>query len=88
MASLENISTEESMKKVEEERSVKIDSVIVRIMKARKTLEHQDLISNVLSQIVLFRADARLVKKRIENLIEREYLKRDDENPNLYTYLA
>jgi cullin 4 len=28
------------------------------------------------------------LKKRIESLIEREYLERDDANPQIYNYLA
>lgn len=28
------------------------------------------------------------VKKRIDNLIDREFLKRDEENPSVYLYQA
>lgn len=31
---------------------------------------------------------AKDVKKRIESLIEREYLERDEEIPSMYNYLA
>ena len=34
------------------------------------------------------RADPKQIKKRIEDLIAREYLERDNNNPNLYKYLA
>ena len=34
------------------------------------------------------RADPKQIKKRIEDLIAREYLERDASNPNLYKYLA
>ena len=33
-------------------------------------------------------ADPKQIKKRIEDLIAREYLERDANNPNLYKYLA
>ncbi len=35
-----------------------------------------------------FRPDFKLIKKRIEDLIQREYLERDSENPQMFKYLA
>lgn len=35
-----------------------------------------------------FKPDFKLIKKRIEDLIQREYLERDKENPQLFRYLA
>lgn len=54
-----------------------IDANVVRIMKARKVLMHTDLLKDVMMQITLFKAQPADVKKRIESLIEREYLERD-----------
>ena len=36
----------------------------------------------------MFQPDFKVIKKRIEDLIEREYLERDKDNANLYRYLA
>jgi hypothetical protein len=36
----------------------------------------------------MFQPDFRLIKKRIEDLIQRDYLERDKENANQYRYLA
>jgi cullin 1 len=85
MASLEE---SHNTKRVEEDRAKAIEASIVRVMKARKTLKHQQLVAEVLSQLAFFKPNPRLVKKRIEGLIEREYLERSSENANVYNYLA
>lgn len=77
-----------STKKVEENRQIAIEAAIVRIMKARKTLPHQQLLSEVLNQLSFFNPNPRVVKKRIEALIDREYLERNADNPSVYNYLA
>lgn len=75
-------------KRVEEDRSIAIEAAIVRIMKARLTLAHQQLVAEVLSQLSFFRPDPKVIKRRIEALIDREYLERDTDNPNTYKYMA
>eukprot|EP00522_Entomoneis_paludosa_P012166 CAMPEP_0172446934 /NCGR_PEP_ID=MMETSP1065-20121228/6368_1 /TAXON_ID=265537 /ORGANISM="Amphiprora paludosa, Strain CCMP125" /LENGTH=759 /DNA_ID=CAMNT_0013198123 /DNA_START=126 /DNA_END=2405 /DNA_ORIENTATION=- len=75
-------------KKVEEDRTIAIEAAIVRIMKARKTLQHQQLLSEVLAQLSFFNPNPRVVKKRIEGLIDREYLERSPDNSGVYNYLA
>ncbi|EGZ29899.1 hypothetical protein PHYSODRAFT_538079 [Phytophthora sojae] len=85
MASLEE---SHSQKNVEEDRSIAIEAAIVRIMKARKTLQHQQLISEVLSQLAFFKPNLKVIKRRIEALIDREYLERDPDQANTYRYLA
>ena len=43
----------------------------------------------VVSQLTrMFQPDFRLIKKRIEDLIQRDYLERDKDNGNQYRYLA
>lgn len=71
---------------VKRDRMHTIDACVVRIMKTRKTLKHQELISEVLNQL-RWQAEASDIKKRIESLIEREYLERSDTGKG-YNYLA
>ena len=77
-----------NVKKVTEDRSVTIDAALVRIMKSRKTMSHQTLVAEVLAQLTLFKPQAKQVKKRIESLLEREYLERSEDTPGTYNYLA
>jgi len=56
-------------------------------MKTRKQLNHQQLVAELLQQLK-FPCKAGDLKKRIESLIDREYLERDAENSQLYSYLA
>jgi len=71
-------------KRVEEDRTIAIEAAIVRIMKARKTMQHQQLLSEVLAQLSFFNPNPRIVKKRIEALIDREYLERSSDNNHVY----
>jgi cullin-4 len=77
----------ETHEKVAQERQYQIDAAIVRIMKSRKTLAHNLLIAELLKQL-RFNAKPADLKKRIENLIEREYLERDEAAKDTYSYLA
>ena len=74
---------------VQEDRRHLIEAAIVRIMKTRKTLEHSNLIAEVSKQLSnRFMPNPSIVKKRIESLIEREYIERANGDRRLYNYLA
>jgi cullin 3 len=58
-------------------------------MKARKSLHHNDLIAEVSKQLsTRFVPTPQFIKKRIESLIEREYLERKDDDRRVYQYVA
>ncbi|WJX79729.1 Cullin-1 [Trifolium repens] len=74
---------------VDKDRRYAIDAAIVRIMKSRKVLGHQQLVLECVEQLGrMFKPDIKAIKKRIEDLITRDYLERDKENPNTFRYLA
>eukprot|EP00298_Acanthocystis_sp_HF-20_P015236 c21068_g1_i1.p1 GENE.c21068_g1_i1~~c21068_g1_i1.p1 ORF type:complete len:785 (+),score=250.84 c21068_g1_i1:123-2477(+) len=70
-----------------QDRQYQIDAAIVRIMKTRKTLNHTLLVSQLFAQLK-FPVQAQDLKKRIESLIDREYMERDSKNKTVYNYLA
>ena len=73
---------------VEKDRIALIEASIVRVMKTRKTLSHNDLIIEVIRQLQdRFNPSPAFIKKRIEALIERDYLERDSDNRQVYIYI-
>jgi len=74
---------------VEEDRKHLVEAVIVRVMKSRKTLEHNQLVMEVTRHLTSrFQPAPTLIKQRIEKLIEREYLERSNADRRVYNYLA
>nr|XP_023019090.1 cullin-4B [Leptinotarsa decemlineata] len=73
--------------RVYQDRQYQIDAAIVRVMKMRKTLSHNLLISELYLQLK-FPVKPADLKKRIESLIDRDYMERDKDNPNQYNYVA
>jgi len=72
-----------------EDRKHAIEAAIVRLMKARKQMQHQELVLETSKQLMAhFRPDPKVIKQRIEDLIAREYLERDAAATNVYRYLA
>jgi cullin 3 len=92
----------DTMEKVEETRKHQTEAAIVRIMKyirlvsclvnvfrQRRTLDHNNLIAEVTAQLSSrFTPVPNMIKARIEALIEREYLERDQANMKIYNYLV
>ncbi|RPB29123.1 Cullin-domain-containing protein [Terfezia boudieri ATCC MYA-4762] len=79
----------ETGNKVDETRAHQIEAAVVRIMKQRKQAVHGDLMLEVINLLSnRFKPDPAMIKKRIESLMEREYLERVDGERQTYRYLA
>lgn len=72
---------------VDEGRRFQIEANIVRVMKARQTCKHAELVAEVSKQLMSsFKPVPRVIKQRIEDLIQRDYLERVE--GGMYKYLA
>jgi len=81
---------EESVKKerITQDRSHAVDAALVRIMKSRKQMKLTDLRLEVVTLMQTFKPDDALIKKRLESLIEREYMEREKNDPTIIVYKA
>jgi len=69
------------------DRQYQIDAAVVRIMKTRRTLSHSLLLNELFTQLK-FPLKSSDLKKRIESLIDREYIERDSRSQDCYVYMA
>ncbi|MCO5606887.1 hypothetical protein L7F22_061078 [Adiantum nelumboides] len=68
-----------------------VDACLVRILKKHKAIKYTSLVSQCAEEIckgpLALRPSSGFLKKRIEQLMEREYLVRAANSPSLLTYL-
>ncbi|TPX12145.1 uncharacterized protein E0L32_007260 [Thyridium curvatum] len=77
---------QETHERVAADRQFETQAAIVRIMKSRKSLQHAQLVAEVINQTKSRGAmDPADIKQNIEKLIEKDYLEREG---NAYVYLA
>lgn len=74
-----------SHKAVDDDRKFYLQAVIVRVMKARKSLKHNALIEEVITQSKQrFSPSVSVIKKCIEMLIDKQYLQRNSTDEYIY----
>ncbi len=79
----------DTRQRVEDDRKPMIDACLVRIMKSRREVDHNTLVGEVTRQLsARFLLNPLVLKQRIESLIEREFLARDESDRKKYRYVA
>ena len=72
-----------------ESRKILTDTTIVKIMKKQQSSKLRPLIENVKKSLAyMWNASGQELSKRVEDLIERDYLERDDDDQTLLLYVA
>merc|ERR1712150_222993 len=77
--------------RVAQDRQHLTDAAIVRLMKTRRRLRHNELVEQLkeLSKVQLrFPVKEKDIKKRVESLISRDFIRRDQNDSQFYIYVA
>lgn len=75
--------------RIDDDRKPLIEAAIVRVMKANRIMEHNKLIVEVTNQVMSrFQPNPQDIKRRIESLVEREFLERKEDQREFYQYIA
>lgn len=77
-----------AVKNVVMDRNTQVDAVLVRIMKSREQANYGEICAEVISALSKqhFMPDPKLIKQRLERLIDQEYISRDENDPKMYRY--
>jgi hypothetical protein len=72
-----------------EDRKYQLDASIIHELKFNKKLSFEELKKNLIKKLSgYFLPEIQLIKTRIENLIDRNLIARDENNPEIYVYIA
>ncbi|KAJ6252859.1 cullin-4a [Anaeramoeba flamelloides] len=82
-----NLSKKIITEKVYLERKHLIEVKIVQLLKFKKSLSHKNLVSEIIKKLFIS-IEHTEIKERIESLINRGYIKRDEKSKKIYHYVA
>ncbi|CAD8179313.1 unnamed protein product [Paramecium pentaurelia] len=63
-----------------------VNFLIDKIDETKKIIDHYKLLQNCQSMISIFKKNFQLIKNRIDNLSQKFYIIRDEQNLNVYHY--
>lgn len=71
------------------DRELVLQAAAVRVLKAKKTIKHNDLVTEIVDAIkARFQLEISEIKKTFEILIDKEYMERVEGERGVYRYLA
>ncbi|KAI0059900.1 Cullin-4B [Artomyces pyxidatus] len=74
---------------IEGDRKHYLDAAIVRIMKARKRMTYEQIKTETIDAVKKhFVPDVSSIKQRVDSLVEQDYIKRDEDDRNVFVYVA
>ena len=75
--------------KVEDFRRYEIEAAIIKVMKARRTIDHNSLQQETVKLLISkFMPEPASIKVRIEQLIVRGFIERDPNDKRIFKYVA
>lgn len=81
--------TTATLKAVDEDRRLCIQASIVRIMKSRRVMSHMQLVQEVIEQCkTRFTPNVPMIKKCIEQLLDKQYIERAENSLDRYVYVT
>jgi cullin 3 len=71
------------------QREFEMEASMVRVMKARNRLPWNDVQVEVINQLKeRFMPDSKMLKKRLESLIDRKFMERAEDDPKIIVYIS
>ena len=75
--------------KVEDDRRYAVEAAVIKVMKTNNSIEYQNLVSDTSRLLqTKFQPEPQHIKQRIESLIERGYIERDEHDKRIFKYVA
>jgi len=88
-AKQQQVEASQDHEQVMKQREFEIEAAMVRVMKARNRLEWNQVQVEVINILKSrFTPDARMLKKRLESLIDRKFMERDENDPKVILYIS